>query len=175
MRYTKLIPLLALTLLVGAASGCVVHGRTRAYGTVGYSVHTAPPAPRYVYVDPRPGWLWIDGYWAWDGYQYVWMDGYWERERPGYYYVQGSWHTHSGRHTWNPGYWKRGNGGRGYTYQTNNGVRVRQHGPTHNSNGSWQPARRENKRSVWQPQKNKSKPTKVWKKNDGKKIKVREH
>ncbi len=142
MRLNRLFAgLLGLTLLAGGATGCVVrtHGHVRA----AYVVDTAPPAPRVYYAAPRAGYLWIDGYWYWTGYDWAWQEGYYERERPGYYYVQGSWYTSGGRHHWKPGYWNhgqaRGNrgghyqhgGNGGYVYQPNRGggVQVREHGP----------------------------------------------
>jgi hypothetical protein len=54
-----------------------------------------PPPPLPVRVVPRSpgrGFVWVPGYWAWNGYRYYWQDGYWTR----------------------PG---RGNGWRGYGYR----------------------------------------------------------
>lgn len=128
--FKRLFPtLLAGLLVAGATSGCVVSGRGRTYGSVTYSTGYSPPPPRHVYVDHRPGWVYIDGYWYHNGYDWVWIDGYWERERAGHYYVQGSWYVSGGRHHWKPGYWARGNNGRGYRYQNRNGVVVREHAP----------------------------------------------
>lgn len=31
-----------------------------------------------------PGWVWVRGYWHWDGVRHVWMRGRWERAQPGY-------------------------------------------------------------------------------------------
>src|SRR5262245_26478203 len=52
-----------------------------------------PPPPRYEAYDPRPGYVWVDGHWAWDDYatEWVWYDGYYEPMRPGYVYVRGRW------------------------------------------------------------------------------------
>jgi hypothetical protein len=129
MRLRNLIPVfLGVALLAGVSSGCVIRGRTHAYGTVAYSHHSAPPAPRYHYVEARPGWVWIDGYWAWNGYDWAWNDGYWERHRPGYAYVQGTWYSSGGRHHWRPGHWKHV--GNSYQYQhghSHGGVHVREH------------------------------------------------
>ena len=102
MRFFKV---LSLVLFVGATSlstGCIL--RTR--GTVAYTVDASPPPPRHVYVDARPGYVWVDGYWYWTGGDWLWMDGYWVDDRPGYVYVQGRWVTHSGRHVWRPGGWR---------------------------------------------------------------------
>ena len=40
--------------------------------------------------DPTPeaplgsDWVWVRGYWHWDGTRHVWVRGRWERARPGY-------------------------------------------------------------------------------------------
>jgi hypothetical protein len=68
---------------------------------------TAPiPAPQVVSVRPRPGFVWVEGYWRWTGYEWSWVNGYWLRERPNYLYVQGRWDVNRGRHRWVSGYWK---------------------------------------------------------------------
>lgn len=163
MRIIKTIlpALLAGVLLVG--SGCLVRG-ARTYGTVAYTVGESPPPPRSRYVEYRPGWVYVDGYWAWNGGQWLWLDGYWERDRPGYGYVQGSWYVSGGRHHWKPGHWRRGGGG-GYQYDRGHrtgggGVVVREHAPVRQV----QPAPR---------QKVKVK-VKVREKNEGG-VRVREH
>ncbi len=47
------------------------------------------PAPHYeAYPAHRPGYVWVPGYRAWDGYRYVWYRGHWERAR-GYAYRDG--------------------------------------------------------------------------------------
>ena len=44
-------------------------------------VVTAPPPPRreVVYAPPGPGFIWVNGYWAWRGARYVWIAGRYER------------------------------------------------------------------------------------------------
>jgi hypothetical protein len=63
------------------------------------SYSTPPPAP-YVYVEARPGYAWVDGYYYWND-AWLWRPGYYVAERPGYTYVQGSYYGRSYR----PGYW----------------------------------------------------------------------
>src|SRR5262245_14116895 len=112
--------ILGLTLLAGGATGCVI--RARGGGHVAYVVDTRPPAPRARYVAPRPGYVYVDGYWYWTGARYDWVEGYYVAERPGYYYVQGTWSHNHGRHHWKPGYWARGGGrGNGHWQHGNNG------------------------------------------------------
>lgn len=91
--------LMALTLsaLIGAGTACVIHSHPT----------SEPPPPRYTYVDYRPGYVWIDGHWAWHG-RWVWSEGYWVPERRGHYYVQGHWARRGGRHVWVDGSWRRG-------------------------------------------------------------------
>lgn len=96
---------LVLSIALGAAlplGGCVIHGR----GAV--VVDSEPPPPRYVEVDYRPGYVWIDGYWAYRGATWVWIDGYYERERPGHVHVAGRWVRRSGRWHWVEPRWERG-------------------------------------------------------------------
>lgn len=56
-------------------------------------IGNAPPPPRYEVVPgPRNGYVWIPGYWDWNGYQHVWNPGYWERTRSGYFYEAPRWY-----------------------------------------------------------------------------------
>jgi hypothetical protein len=86
-----------------SGTGCTVYGRSS--GTV----HTAPPPPRYVVRDTRPGYVWVDGYWDMVGGHWVWRDGYWERERPGYVYIQGRWDSggNNNGYRYRHGRWER--------------------------------------------------------------------
>jgi hypothetical protein len=89
--------MLALTLLVscGPPAG-------RVYVAVG------PPPERVEVIDvaPSPGFVWVRGYWRYDGYGYVWVPGrwvaverryrewipgHWKRDRRGWYWVEGHW------------------------------------------------------------------------------------
>lgn len=90
---------LALLAMTGSA-GCLVHGH--AYAT------TAPPPPRYVEVEYRPGYVWVDGRWVWGAGGWYWQDGYWVGERHGYYWVNGYYDTRGGRYVWVDGYWSPG-------------------------------------------------------------------
>ncbi len=52
-----------------------------------------PPPPRIVEVLPplRPGFIWVHGYWRWDGRRYAAVAGHWREARPGYHYVHPHW------------------------------------------------------------------------------------
>ena len=101
MTMKKLLLAAALPILLG---GCYVAGR----GTVAYA--EAPPPPRYVVVDARPGYVWVDGHWYWGANSWAWSDGYYIVDRPGYVWVQGSYYGRRYR----PGYWNHGSGGTYY-------------------------------------------------------------
>ena len=98
----SLLLTLALGLPVPVAGGCVV--RTQA----AVVVDSPPPPPRRTRVEVRPGFVWVEGTWAYQGNQWVWRDGYWERERAGYVYVQGRWSKRGGRWHWVEPRWDRG-------------------------------------------------------------------
>jgi hypothetical protein len=69
-------------------------------------VQSAPPAPVYETVParPGPGYVWVGGYYRWNGYRYVWVRGHYVRHagawcgghwrhnaRRGWYWVPGRW------------------------------------------------------------------------------------
>jgi hypothetical protein len=137
-----LIQVAILALLAGAVpllSSCVAHGH--AGGAV--AVDVAPPAPTVgYYYTPRAGYVWVEGRWSWDGYQWQWTPGYWVAARPGFVYVQGYWDFYGGRYLWVRGRWARHRPGyvyaRGY-WGWHNGRRVwrRGHWMRHRSGHHW--------------------------------------
>ena len=111
-----------------ATQGCVVHdgspvnpgygyGYAYAYGeaevTVGepaeQDVSDPPPDPLDDAMTPSPGadFVWLDGYWHWNGEEWVWVGGRWEQRQPGYVYVQPSYDYSGGHYSYTPGYWSR--------------------------------------------------------------------
>lgn len=95
-----------------AAGGCLV----TAQGHVGVpvavvEVDEAPPPPRTVVMETRPGFIFIQGHWQRSGSRWVWRDGYWERERAGYAWEQGRWETRGRGHVWVEGRWRANGGG----------------------------------------------------------------
>ena len=91
-----LVPAIALTALPWLG-GCLAPPPGVVY------VRTAPPPPRteYLAVAPGPDFVWIRGYYRWEGNDYVWVPGHYERRpRARSRWVAGHW-RHS-RHGW---YW----------------------------------------------------------------------
>jgi len=103
----KLSSLLLITLLAGAASGCVVRGRARIAPVAVVEIEEEPPPPRQERVSFRPGYVWVTGRWAYRGSRYVWLDGHHERERRGHRWVEGRWDRRGRRHVWIDGHWSR--------------------------------------------------------------------
>jgi hypothetical protein len=67
------------------------------------AVVEAPPPDQDVVVGvaPGPDYVWIGGYWGWNGGRYVWYGGHWD-------------HHPYGRSRWVRGYWNHG--GHGYVF-----------------------------------------------------------
>jgi len=101
MPLDRLSLLMAGVLLAGVTLACA-EPAGRVYVRVG------PPAPviERVAVAPGPGYVWVPGYYRWDGRAYLWVPGryatpprrharwvpaHWVRERRGWYFVEGRW------------------------------------------------------------------------------------
>lgn len=85
-----------------AVSGCVTGGEvrpTRAEATAGPPPRPGKPTAARMLADipgsrsaehtttpqaPRPGHVWVAGYWHWSGMRYEWVPGRWEQEAPAY-------------------------------------------------------------------------------------------
>lgn len=98
--------LLAGLALCAALLGCVVEPARGHY--VAGVVVAEPPAPivEEYGVAPKPGYVWLGGYWNWVGGRHVWVGGRWDRPHPGYRWepnrwerVPGGWRLHEGRWT----------------------------------------------------------------------------
>ena len=103
----------SLLLVTALASGCIVEPVHRrpvmeqgGYATV--VVPQAPPAWVVAEVRPRPGYLWAQGYWRWDGRRYVAVRGHYEPVRSGYRYVQPRWEQRRDGWHWSAGVWVGG-------------------------------------------------------------------
>jgi hypothetical protein len=95
------------------ATGCVVYpaqpyytGEVAQYGDV---VTVAPPAPQVEYIGPPPvaGYVWLGGYWGWQGGRHVWVGGHWSPPRPGYHWVPHTWQPYGRGWRMNQGHWAR--------------------------------------------------------------------
>ena len=69
----------------------------------------APPPPLPVYIQPPIpdyGYLWIPGYWSWNGYDYFWVPAAWvQPPEPGLLWTPGYWAWNGAAYVFNPGYW----------------------------------------------------------------------
>ncbi|MDB6063581.1 MAG: hypothetical protein JWM78_3684 [Verrucomicrobiaceae bacterium] len=95
---------LAMGLLVGSAS--VMAPRANAEINLDVIIGTPPPAPRVERApERREGFIWIPGYWRWEGNHHVWSDGRWEPERRGYEYRPAHWDHEGDRWHFREGSW----------------------------------------------------------------------
>jgi hypothetical protein len=71
-------------------------------------VDVAPPPPRVEVVPaPRAGYVWVPGYYAYNGHRHVWNHGHWVRERHGYHWSADRWVERNGRWHHDRGRWDR--------------------------------------------------------------------
>ncbi|MDY4295045.1 MULTISPECIES: hypothetical protein [unclassified Xanthomonas] len=99
--------LLLATLLGGALAGAMAAAPAQAREVVELSVRAAPPPPRVERVVVRPGYVWMPGYWQWNGRHHVWVAGRYVVERPGYVYVGPRWEHYGPAYRFHAGYWVR--------------------------------------------------------------------
>ncbi|MBS1189246.1 MAG: hypothetical protein H6R10_1038 [Rhodocyclaceae bacterium] len=90
-----------------ALGGCVVAPAQPYY--VSEPVMVAPPPPRVevVGVAPVPGYIWINGFWGWNGRGHDWHPGHWEAPRPGYRWAPHQWHQEGPGWRQQRGHWER--------------------------------------------------------------------
>jgi hypothetical protein len=84
--------------------------------SVNIAIGVPPPAPVYEVVPaPRPGYVWMPGYWDWDDHyhKHAWKKGRWEHERPGYVYESPRWIQSRDGWVLVPGRWDDHGGGKG--------------------------------------------------------------
>ena len=95
-----------LPLLVGVEEGCVATVEERPARVV-YVAGPPPPPLNEVQAAPAaPGMVWVQGYWHWNGVQYVWIPGHWESPPAGYVWVAPSYTVVDGRHAYRSGGWR---------------------------------------------------------------------
>jgi hypothetical protein len=70
---------------------------------------TPPPPPRHEHrgYAPGPGYVWIDGYWAWHNGHHEWIAGRWEHPPHGHHeWVAARWEQHGGSYVFIEGSWR---------------------------------------------------------------------
>jgi len=128
MRFNRLAMWIGTAALGFATQACVVRDNTPVNSGYGYgysqpayqaSVSVGTPSPYYTSsMPPEPlyesmtaspgyGYVWIDGYWHWNGYEWTWVSGRWERQQEGFVYVQPYYDYVGGQYVYTPGYWSR--------------------------------------------------------------------
>ncbi|MHA3735762.1 YXWGXW repeat-containing protein [Pseudomonas sp. Eth.TT006] len=71
-------------------------------------VQQAPPPMRVeVMPGPRPGYVWDQGHWRWEGRGYVWLPGHWQPVRYGAHWKPGHWQARGPNWYWIEGHWAR--------------------------------------------------------------------
>lgn len=78
------------------------------YASSGY-VRVAPPEPIIEMRGAAPGidFIWIDGYYSWNGVTYIWYPGRWyHRPYPYSIWIGGGWQHHNRGWRYHPGHWR---------------------------------------------------------------------
>ena len=66
-----------------------------------------PPGSEVVTVQPAPNAVWVPGYWAFNGVQYIWLAGSWQIPPPyHHHYVRARWLWRNGGYVYVRGYWR---------------------------------------------------------------------
>lgn len=70
----------------------------------------APPPVEVIEEEPasRPNFVWVRGYYRWDGGRYAAVRGHWEPARPGYHYVHPHWEQRGNQWHFHAGVWVAG-------------------------------------------------------------------
>ena len=95
-------------LILGAAPISGFIAPAQAQVAVSITAGIAPPLlPIYAQPPiPGPGYLWIPGYWAWNGDEYYWVPGYWAMPPAvDLYWTPPYWAWSDGVYDFYPGYW----------------------------------------------------------------------
>ena len=94
---------LATALLTASLGSVSLPASAQPYGV---TIDVAPPAPRFERAPAaRRGYVWVPGYWNWNGHRYVWVKGRHVHARHGSYWVPNRWVEHDGRWHMNRGHW----------------------------------------------------------------------
>ncbi|KAF1043800.1 MAG: hypothetical protein GAK35_02027 [Herbaspirillum frisingense] len=91
IRINFIMKKIILAALIAAASSAAILPGAQAQVSVNINIG-APPPPRVERMPPpRHGYVWVPGYWDWNGHAHYWRSGRWVRERHGYVYAQPVW------------------------------------------------------------------------------------
>jgi len=94
---------------IGILNGCVVMPpEHRGYYTSD-AITVAPPPVReeIIGVAPAPDYIWIGGYWGWNGNRHEWVQGHWSAPRSGYRWVPHRWEQEGSRWHLHEGHWEQ--------------------------------------------------------------------
>ncbi len=71
-------------------------------------IEVAPPPPIIEVVPPvRVGFIWVRGYWGWEGHRHLWLPGHWVAENPGYVWRPERWHHRERGWHFEEGRWEK--------------------------------------------------------------------
>ncbi|BDB24827.1 YXWGXW repeat-containing protein [Cupriavidus sp. P-10] len=111
MTHLALRPVRTILLAAVLGSGLAFSAASMAQVSVNIAIGVPPPAPMYEAIPaPRPGYVWMPGYWDWDDHhhKHAWKKGRWDRERPGYVYESPRWVQSRDGWVLVPGRWDEG-------------------------------------------------------------------
>jgi len=104
--------LTAACVIAASLSACVVAPARPYYATatVVTVVTVEPPAPRVEYVGTPPvqGYVWLGGYWGWEGGRHVWVNCCWDAPHVGYHWAPHVWVREGGGWRLREVHWDRG-------------------------------------------------------------------
>jgi hypothetical protein len=94
------------TLLCAAIAASAAFAPAVTFADVDVDIDVAPPALRVETVPaPRPGYIWINGYWDYRSNKHEWVEGRWEHERAGHHWVADRWVQHGDKWHHEHGHW----------------------------------------------------------------------